>query len=204
MTDYSRKYRHLETNVLHAGAPHPAFGDAVVTPVFQSANFLAAEEKAWDDVRYLRLSNSPNHHTLHARLATIEKGEAALVVASGMAAISTSILAFVKNGDHMLAQKTLYGGTQTLIDNDLPTFGISVDVIDTMDPEGPAAWEKLVRDNTKMIYVESISNPLMEVGDLKAVVEFARARGIVTMIDNTFRHAGELPAAGNRHRPRSS
>ena len=186
MTDYSRRFRHLETNLLHAGAPHPAFADAVVTPVFQTANYLMAEEGTYEDVRYIRLSNSPNHHTLHARLATIERGEAALVTSSGMAAMSTSILAFVKSGEHFLAQKTLYGGTQTLIDHELPALGISVDVIDTADPEGPAAWEKLVRDNTRMVYLETISNPLMEVGDLKAVVAFAKSHGLLTAIDNTF------------------
>lgn len=186
MTDYSRRFRHLETNLMHAGAPRPAFADAVVTPVFQSANYLMADEGSYADVRYIRLSNSPNHHSLHARLAAIEAGETALATASGMAAISTTILAFVKSGDHFLVQKTLYGGTQTFIDHDLPALGVSVDVIDTADPEGPAAWEKLVRDNTRMIYLETISNPLMEVGDVKAVAAFARSHGLVTAIDNTF------------------
>jgi cystathionine beta-lyase/cystathionine gamma-synthase len=186
MTDYSRRFRHLETNLLHAGAPYPAFADAVVTPVFQSANYLMGDEGAYGDVRYIRLSNSPNHHSLHSRLAVIERGEAALVTASGMAAISTSILAFVKNGDHLLVQKTLYGGTQTFVGHDLPALGVAVDVIDPADPAGPAAWEKLVRDNTRMVYVETISNPLMEVGDLKAVAAFAKTHGLVTAIDNTF------------------
>ena len=186
MTEYSHRFRQLETNVVHAGAPRPHIEGAVVTPVFQSANYMMDDEATYDAVRYIRLHNSPNHHTLHARLAAIESGEAALVTASGMSAISSSILAFVKAGDHLLAQKTLYGGTQTFIDQDLPGLGISATAFDAADPHGPAAWEKLLRPNTRMIYVESISNPLMEVGDLKAVVDFARAHGLVSAIDNTF------------------
>ncbi len=139
MSDYSRKFRHLETNVVHAGSPHPKVEGAVVTPVFQSANYLMADEATYDAIRYVRLSNSPNHHVLHARLAAIEAGEAALVTASGMSAISSTILTFTKSGEHLLAQKTLYGGTQTLIDHDLPALGIETTAFDAADPEGPAA-----------------------------------------------------------------
>ena len=85
MSDYSHKFKHLATNLVHAGAPQPRVEGAVVTPVFQSANFLMQDEQTYDAVRYLRLSNSPNHHSLHARLAVIESGESALVTASGMA-----------------------------------------------------------------------------------------------------------------------
>lgn len=186
MTEHSRRFRQLATNVVHAGAPRPHVEGAVVTPIFQSANYLMAGEDAYDAVRYIRLHNSPNHYTLHARLAAIEAGEAALVTASGMAAISATILSFVKSGEHLLAQKTLYGGTQTFIDHDLPALGIAATAFDPADPAGPAAWEKLVRPETRLVFVESISNPLVEVGDLKAVVAFAKAHGLPTAIDSTF------------------
>jgi len=103
-----------------------------------------------------------------------------------MAAITTSVLAFVGAGEHLLAQRTLYGGTQSFLDVDAPRLGIATTPIDTADPRGAAAWREALRPRTRMILVESISNPLMEVGDLLSVVEFARAHGLVTVIDNTF------------------
>ncbi len=186
MPDYTSKFRTLDTDVVHAGAPHPRIEGAVVTPVFQSANYEMADEAAYDAVRYIRLSNSPGHHTLHARLAAIEAGEAALVTASGMAAISAVLLAFVGSGEHLLAQKTLYGGTQTFLDHDGPRLGIAHAAIDLADPEGPAAWARALKPETRLMHLESISNPLIEVGDLEAAVAFARAHGLVTVIDSTF------------------
>ncbi|GAH81583.1 unnamed protein product, partial [marine sediment metagenome] len=110
-------------------------------------------------------------------------GEAALVTASGMAVISTTLLTLLSSGDHMLAQDCLYGGTHDLITKDLPTLGISYDFIDADNPD---SWEHQLQPNTKAIYVETMTNPLLQVGDLKAVVEFANAHGLVSVIDNTF------------------
>ncbi len=186
MTDYSCRFATLRTNVVHAGAPRPNIEGAVVTPLFQSANYLMGDEVAYDEVRYIRLSNSPSHLTLQARLAVIESGEAALVTSSGMAAITTSILAYVQQGEHILAQKTLYGGTQSFLDEDAPRLGITYTAIDTGDAEGPSAWQRALKPNTRLVLVESISNPLMEVGDLESVVAFARRHDLVTVIDNTF------------------
>ncbi|MDX1644065.1 MAG: aminotransferase class I/II-fold pyridoxal phosphate-dependent enzyme [Thermoanaerobaculia bacterium] len=186
MTEHRDTFRTLATNLVHAGAPRPPIEGAVVTPIFQSANYLMADEASYDAVRYVRLHNSPNHHTLHARLAAIESGEAALVTASGMAAITAAILAFVGQGEHLLVQKTLYGGTQNFLDEDAPRLGLEVSAIDLADPQGAAAWERALRPETRMLYVEAISNPLIEVFDLEAVVEFARAHDLVTLIDATF------------------
>jgi len=186
MPDYSKKFKTLDTNAVHAGAPEPSIEGAVIAPVFQSANYLMADEETYEAVRYIRLSNSPNHLLLQARLAVLENGEAALVTGSGMAAITSAILAFVGQGDHMLVQRTLYGGTQSFLDQDAPRFGVDYGVIDIADPRGGEAWQQQLLPATKLIYVESISNPLMEVGDLEAVVAFARQNGLVTVIDNTF------------------
>lgn len=186
MRDYSRRFVNLDTNAIHAGSPEPHIEGAVVAPIFQSANYLMADEEAYDAVRYIRLSNSPNHHLLQARLAVLESGEAALVTASGMAAITASILAHVRGGEHLLVQKTLYGGTQSFLDHDAPRFGIQTSVIDLADPQGALAWREHLRPETRMIYLESISNPLVEVGDLSGVVRFAREHGLLTVIDNTF------------------
>jgi len=186
MSEDHHRFRTLATNAVHAGSPRPPIGGAVVSPIFQSANYLMGEEGRYQDLLYIRLHNTPNHALLHRRMAALEGGEAALVTASGMAAISTAILAFARNGGHLLAQKTLYGGTQSFLEEDLPGLGISWSAIDPTDPEGAASWERALRPETRLIYVESISNPLIEVGDLRGIVDFARRHGLVSVIDNTF------------------
>ena len=183
MTEYSHKFKTLETNVVHAGRPAPNIEGAVVTPIFQSANYLMGKESAYGDVRYVRLSNSPNHHVLHARLAVLENTEAALVTSSGMSAITSTLLAFLQTGDHVIAHNSLYGGMQSWFEHDGPRLGITCTRIDAKTPDG---WDKALRSNTKVVYVESITNPLMEVLDLESIVKFARQHGLVTIIDNTF------------------
>ena len=175
----------LETNAVHGGAPDHVDG-AVVTPIFQSANYLMRDEATYDAVRYIRLHNSPNHHVLQGRLAALEGGEAAFVAASGMAVISAAILALAGNGDHLLAQSTLYGGTQSFLDEDAPQLGVSHTSIDISADSGPEDWRRALEPTTKLVLVESVSNPLMEVGNLRTVVDFAREHGLVTLIDNTF------------------
>jgi len=134
-------------------------------------------------VRYIRLNNSPNHQTLHARLAAIESTEAALVTSSGMAAITSTIFALVRSGEHVIAHDSLYGGAQSWFLHDAERFGIGYTPVDARHAEG---WEKALRPETRMIYVESITNPLMQVLDLEAVVRFARQHELVSVIDNTF------------------
>jgi cystathionine beta-lyase/cystathionine gamma-synthase len=145
--------------------------------------FESAGETSYHDLKYIRLNNTPNHIALHQKLAALENAESALVTASGMAAISTALLSVLSSGDHLLAQDCLYGGTHDFVTKDLHTFGISYDFIDGTDS---SSWKSKLRPNTKAIYVETITNPLMQVADLKAVVEFAKANGLVSLIDNTF------------------
>jgi cystathionine beta-lyase/cystathionine gamma-synthase len=180
---YDHRYRTIETNLVHAGRPAPNVEGAVVTPIFQSANYLMGQETDYGSVRYIRLNNSPNHQTLHARLAAIESTEAALVTSSGMAAITSTIFALVRSGEHVIAHDSLYGGAQSWFQHDAERFGIGYSPIDARRTEG---WERALRPGTRMIYVESITNPLMQVLDLEAVVRFARQHGIVSVIDNTF------------------
>src|SRR5467141_1329771 len=175
--------RSIETKVIHSGEPRPRIAGAVVMPVFQSATYQYAGEKSYDDVRYIRLNNTPNHLALAYKLAALENAEDALVTASGMAAISTSLLTFLGKGDHFLAQDCLYGGTHDFVTRDIENFGISYDFIDGNDPE---SWKRKLKPTTKAIYVETISNPLMQVPDLESVVSFAKRHGLVSMIDNTF------------------
>jgi len=179
----SKIYKHLETKLIHAGEPDPLINGAVSMPVFQSSTFEYTGATSYNDLKYIRLNNTPNHIALHQKLAALENAEAALVTASGMAAISTTLLSILSSGDHFLAQECLYGGTHDFITKDLETFGISYDFIDGDDP---GSWKHKLKPNTKAIYVETMTNPLLQVADLKAVVEFAKAHGLISLIDNTF------------------
>ena len=180
---HRKKESSIETKTVHAGEPSPRINGAVVMPIFQSAMFEYAGEKKYDDIRYIRLNNTPNHKALAEKLAQLENAEDALVTSSGMAAISTTLLTLLANGDHLLAQDCLYGGTHDLVTKDLEKFGISYDFIDGNEPD---SWEGNLKPRTKAIYVETVSNPLMGVPDLEAVVEFARSHKLVSVIDNTF------------------
>lgn len=175
--------RTIDTDAVHAGEPEPRIGGAVAMPIFQSATFLYEGGTDYHATRYVRLNNTPNHEALHRKLAALERAEDALVTSSGMAAISTALLAVLRSGDHLLLLDCPYGGTRGFVVDDLPRFGISHTFV---DPEDPATWSAAMRDNTRAIYMESITNPLMQVPDLRGVVEFARANGLVSMVDNTF------------------
>lgn len=180
MSTHSKR---LDTKVIHAGEPSPRIAGAVIMPIFQSAMFETTGEANYHDVRYIRLNNTPNHLALHEKLATLENAEAALVTGSGMAAISTTLLAVLSAGGHLLAQDCLYGGTHDLLTKDFTAFGLSYDFIDSDDP---SSWKRKLRPNTKAIYVESMSNPLLQVGDLKAITWFAKEHDLISIIDNTF------------------
>ena len=179
----SESYKHIETQLVHAGEPLPRIGGAVEMPIFQSATYEYAGEGSYHDVRYLRINNTPSQLALHAKLAALEGGEAALVMASGMAAISTTLLTVLAPGDHLLAQRGLYGGTHDLVGGEFPRLGIERDFIDA---DRPDSWAALLRPNTRAIYVEAMTNPLLEVADLDGVVRFAREHRLLSIIDNTF------------------
>lgn len=173
----------IDTKLIHAGEARPRIGGAVSMPIFQSSTFEYADQTAYHDLTYIRLNNTPNHVALHQKLAAVESAEAALVTASGMAAISTTLLALLSAGDHLLAQRCLYGGTHDFLTNDFGSFGLSVDFI---DGDGPEDWKAKLQPNTRAIYVEAMTNPLLQVADLEAVAAFAREHGLVAVIDNTF------------------
>ncbi|HEY0133861.1 MAG TPA: PLP-dependent transferase [Nannocystis sp.] len=170
------------TLAIHAGTPGPQPAGAVVQPIYQSSTFLYAGQQSYHDVPYIRLNNTPNQSALARTLAALEGGEAALVSASGMAAISTTLLTVLAAGDHLLAQRRLYGGTHSLLVHDLPRLGITVDFI---DPDRPETWAAALRSNTRALYSETLTNPLLRLADLPAMAAFARAHGLVSMIDNT-------------------
>ncbi|RLB43145.1 MAG: PLP-dependent transferase [Deltaproteobacteria bacterium] len=177
------KFKRIETKLIHAGDPPEPIEGAVTFPVFQSSTFLSEGAKSYDDLKYIRLNNTPNHVSLHRKLAALENAEAALVTASGMAAISTTILALLSTGDHFLAQDCLYGGTHDFFTRDLPALGITFDFVDGNDPR---SWKGFLKPQTKLFFVETITNPLLEVADLEAVVSFCKTHNLISVIDNTF------------------
>jgi cystathionine beta-lyase/cystathionine gamma-synthase len=173
----------FSTELVHAGEPRPRIGGAVTVPVFQSSTFAIEGTPGYHDIKYARLSNTPNHEVLGAKLAALEATEAGLVAASGLAAISAALLAVLQAGDHLIAHACLYGGTHGLITHDLAALGIETTFVDVGRPDLLAA---AMRPRTRAIYLEALTNPLLEVVDFDAVVAFARARGLVTLIDSTM------------------
>jgi cystathionine beta-lyase/cystathionine gamma-synthase len=173
----------LETKLIHAGEPRPLIEGAVSIPIFQSSTFEYAGQESYHKLRYIRLNNTPNHAAVHEKLAAMENGEAAVVTSSGMSAISTALLTFLGSGDHLLVQDCLYGGTHDLLKTDLPALGVSHTTLSGPDPD---AWRKSLRPETRVLYVESITNPLLQVADLEALAGFAKENGLVSIIDNTF------------------
>ena len=179
----SKKDMSFDTKLIHAGEPDPRIEGAVSVPIFQSSTFEYAGQTDYDSLRYIRLNNTPNHIALHKKLAALEGAEAALVTSSGMSAITTALLTYLQSGDHLLAQNTLYGGTADYVKHDLPQYGIEVDFFDAMIPDD---WESKVKSNTKVVYVETITNPLMSVPELGAIIELGKKHKLISMIDNTF------------------
>ena len=179
----ARNSEKLETRVIHSGELKPRIEGAVNMPIFQSATFEYGGEEAYEDVRYVRLNNTPNHLVLHRKLANLEGGDAAVVTSSGMAAITTALLTVLSSGDHLLLLEGLYGGSHSFITEDLERFGISHDFI---DGDRAGSWESKLRPNTRAVYAESITNPLIQVPDLRAIVDLARRKGLISIVDNTF------------------
>jgi len=179
----AKTYKHIETKLIHAGEPDPLINGAVSIPIFQSSTFEYSGQTSYHDLKYIRLNNTPNHIALHQKLAALENAEAAVVTSSGMAAISTTILALLSSGDHFLAQEGLYGGTHEFILKDLSALSISFDFI---DGDAPQDWQGKLCSKTKAVYVETMTNPLLQIADLKAIVEFAKSNNLISIIDNTF------------------
>jgi cystathionine beta-lyase/cystathionine gamma-synthase len=166
------------TLCVHAGSHgDPQFG-GIVSPIYPSS---AIDYDS--DVKYPRYFNTPNHEAVAEKMAALEGGEAALVFSSGMAAISTSILSIVKAGNHAIFQNDLYGGTHKAVFSELKGYGIDFTVVDAQDPDN---FRKAIRKNTRLIYIETPSNPLLKITDIAAVAAIARQHDIVSMIDNTF------------------
>jgi cystathionine beta-lyase/cystathionine gamma-synthase len=178
-----RSGRRIETLAVHAGERRPGPEGSVVFPIYQGTVYAVPPGTDYHDIRYLRLSSTPTQTYLNDKLAALEGAEAAVATASGMAAVSTVLLANLKKGDHLLAGDCLYGGTHDFLTRHADDLGLAYTFIDVQRPE---TWAAARRPNTRLLLLETITNPLMRVPPLKEVAAFARREGIMTVIDNTF------------------
>lgn len=169
----------FSTRCIHAGTRHDLATGGACSPVFTSTAF-AFPNPANENI-YPRYFNTPNQQVICQKLAALEGGEAAVTFGSGMAAISTLLLALLKPGDHAVFQSDLYGGTVQLITRELTRLGI--DISWAADAAGFAA---AILPNTRLIYIESPSNPLLRCVDLAAVAALGQEKEVMTVIDNTF------------------
>ncbi len=180
----------FETLAVHAGEAPCAATGALDTPIYQSTTFVSADSEEMAAVygeekfgyMYTRYGN-PTLRALEQKAAALEGGEAGLAFASGMAAISSAILGYVKAGDHVVAARSLYGAAYHFLNAKLPSFGASTTFVQSNRAED---FEKAIRPNTRLIYFESPSNPVLEIVDIAALARIGSERGIPTMIDNTF------------------
>ena len=179
----------FSTNALHAGHDVTVNGGTRAVPIYQStayvfnnsdhaANLFGLAE--FGNI-YTRINN-PTNDILEQRLAALEGGVAALVTASGTAAIATTLMVLLKSGDHIVASNSLYGGTYNLLSVTLPRLGITTTFVDPSDPNN---FGKAVQDNTRAIFVESLGNPKLDVLDLKAISSEAKSAKIPFIVDNT-------------------
>jgi len=177
------------TRAVHGGSPTPRVNQPVVPPIHLSSTFeskdideqVALEERKADTF-YTRYGN-PTLSLAERVVADLEGAESAVVFGSGMAAITTTLLAHLKAGDHAVFQREIYGGAHRFATEILPGYGVSVDWFESMDPDG---LERALRENTRVLYLESPTNPTLKLVDIERVARVARNRGVLTFIDSTF------------------
>ncbi|NRD24180.1 aminotransferase class I/II-fold pyridoxal phosphate-dependent enzyme [Winogradskyella litoriviva] len=170
----------LNTICAHIGEVKDEQFKGAISPIYLSSSY---EYLDVDVKRYPRYFNTPNQEFLAKKIAALENTETAMIFGSGMAAISTMFLAFLKQGDHLVVQNTLYGGTVNFIKEEFPKYGIDYTFTNGYKLED---FEAAIKSNTKLIHIETPSNPLLTITDIKAVAKFAKSKGILTSIDNTF------------------
>ncbi|SDB27814.1 cystathionine beta-lyase [Flavobacteriaceae bacterium MAR_2010_188] len=176
----SKKKLGLNTICTHVGEVKDEQFKGAISPIYMSTSYEFDEV---DVKRYPRYFNTPNQEYLSKKIAALENGETAMIFGSGMAAISTMFLAFLQKGDHIVVQNTLYGGTRNFIKEEFPKYGIEFTFTDGYQV---ADFKKAIQLNTKLIHIETPSNPLLTITDIRKIVQLAKERDIITSIDNTF------------------
>lgn len=168
---------------IHGGNGRPDRGEPVAPPIFQSSTFHGGGPGDSPDLLYTRYGNNPNQLQVAAKVAALEGMEAGLAVASGMAAISLTILSLVRSGEHVVSSHFLYGATRTLMEQELPRRGIQVSFV---DPDKPREWRNAVRPETRLLYLELPANPTLRVADPRPLATLAHECGVPFVVDATF------------------
>lgn len=181
------KKRHPETVAIHGGSEPEHKSGPLATPIFQTSTFAVEDNDeqsrvSHSDKFYTRYGN-PTHTVAEQTIAKLEGAEAALLFASGMAAITTTVLALVRAGDHIVAQADLYGGAMKFFSHWLPKLGVETSFVETTRA---GDFEGVVRPNTRLMYLESPTNPTLKLVDLRRALAIAKKHGLTTLIDNTF------------------
>jgi cystathionine beta-lyase/cystathionine gamma-synthase len=173
----------METLAVHGGERRPGPEGSVVFPIYQGTVYSVEPGTSYHDLPYIRLSSTPSQRYLHDKLAALEGAQAAVATASGMAAVTTTLLSVLRAGDHLLAGDCLYGGTHDFLTSHAADLGWRHSFVDVNRPD---TWAAARTPQTKVFLVETITNPLMRVGRLREIADFGRREGILTVIDNTF------------------
>ena len=170
----------VNTICTHEGELKDNTYKGAVSPLYMSTSydFLDVDSK-----RYPRYFNTPNQVSLSKKVAALEHAESAMIFSSGMAAISSTLLTFLKSGDHAVVQNDIYGGTRSFIESHFKNYGINYSFTKDLTVE---SFENCIQENTKLIYLETPSNPLLKLVDLFAVAKLAKSQNIITASDNTF------------------
>jgi cystathionine beta-lyase/cystathionine gamma-synthase len=182
-----RHQHHQETEAVRGGTDLSKKNGPLSTPIYQTSTFEVTDsqrqvEVTHTDMFYTRYGN-PTHTVAESAIAELEGTDAALLFASGMCAVTTTVLGLLKSGDHIVAQRDIYGGVTKFFTQWLPKLGIEVTLVDTNDYEQHV---RAIRPNTKMLYLESPTNPVALVIDLKKVAGIAKKHNLISMIDSTF------------------
>lgn len=172
----------LSTVAIHGAPSRQGDWTPVIPPIYQSSTFTNPVGSA-DEVMYSRYGNNPNQLALGTKYATLEGSEAGVFVASGMGATALAHLAVLRPGDHLLSSAWIYGGTRRLFDEEFTRLGIEVTYV---HPDQPRQWRRSVRKSTRAIFVETPTNPVMRIVDLKPMAQIARDGGVALLVDATF------------------
>ena len=174
------KIKGINTICTHVGEiKDEQFGGAV-SPIYPSTSYEYIDAEI---SRYPRYSNTPNQEYLCKKIAALEETESAMILGSGMAAISTTLLSLLNSGDHILFQNDIYGGTRNLAEAQFDRYGIEYSFSEGLEVSD---FEKEIKENTKIVYIESPSNPILKIVDIRAIAELAKSKGLLSIIDNTF------------------
>ena len=173
-------YKGLNTICTHVGQVKDEQFGGSVSPIYPGTSYEYIDK---DIDRYPRYSSTPNQEFLAKKVAALEETEDAIILGSGMAAISTSLMAFLNSGDHIVLQNDIYGGTRNLVEAQFQRYGIQYSFTNGLDAK---SFEKEIKANTKAIYIETPSNPLLKLVDIKQIADLSRSNGLISFIDNTF------------------